>query len=208
MSDSAAKRTAKGGGQLLVDLGPVIVFVVTYNVLNRTRPDDAIFISTGVFIAATLVAIAYSWFRTKKIPPVLIVTGVLVTAFGGLTLLLRDETFMKLKPTVVYLFYAAAIFGSMLVGHNVWKLLFRHAFTVPDKVWNTLAIRWGLFFLFMAGLNEFIRHTQTTEFWVNSRFFLVFPLILGFALLNAPLMMKHMKDPDEEAEAPAEQPRG
>lgn len=203
MSDSAAKRTAKGGGQLLVDLGPVIVFVVTYNILNRTRPDDAIFISTGVFIAATLAAIAYSWFRTKKIPPVLIVTGVLVTAFGGLTILLHDENFMKLKPTVVYLFYAAAIFGSMLIGQNVWKLLFRHAFTVPDNVWNTLAIRWGLFFVFMAGLNEFIRHTQTTEFWVNSRFFLVFPLILGFALLNAPLMMKHMKDPDE---AEPEQP--
>ncbi len=203
MSD-AAKRTARGGGQLLVDLGPVIVFVVTYNVLNRTRPDDAIFIATGVFIAATLAAIAYSWFRTKHIPPVLLVTGVLVTAFGGLSIALHDETFMKIKPTVVYLFYAAAILGSMLIGQNVWKLLFRHAFTVPDKVWNILAVRWGLFFVFMAGLNEYIRHTQSTDFWVNSRFFLVFPLILGFALLNAPLMMKHMKDPDEEPAPPAQ----
>lgn len=196
--NDAAKRTAKGGGQLLVDLGPVIAFVLVYNVLNRTRPDEAIFIATGVFIAATLAAIAYSWVRTRKIPPVLIVTGVLVTAFGGLTLLLRDETFMKVKPTVVYLFYAAAIFGSMLIGQNVWKLLFRHAFSVPDRVWNVLAVRWGLFFMFMAGLNEVIRHTQSTEFWVNSRFFLVFPLILGFALLNAPLMMKHMKEPGSE----------
>jgi intracellular septation protein len=202
---SAAKSTAKGGGQLLVDLGPIIVFVVTYNVLNRSRPDDAIYIATGVFIAATLAAIAYSWFRTKKVPPVLIVTGVLVTAFGGLTLLLHDETFMKLKPTVVYLFYAGAIFGSMLIGQNIWKLLFRHAFSLPDKIWNTLAWRWGLFFVFMAGLNEFIRHTQTTEFWVNSRFFITFPLILGFALLNAPLTMKHIRDPDADAPAPPAQ---
>lgn len=203
MSD-AGKRTAKGGGQLLVDLGPVILFVLTYNVLNRTRPDDAIFIATGVFIAATLAAIAFAWFRTRKVPPVLIVTGVLVTAFGGLSIALRDENFMKLKPTVVYLFYAAAIFGSMLIGQNIWKLLFRHAFSVPDKVWNILAIRWGLFFVFMAGLNEFIRHTQSTDFWVNSRFFLVFPLILGFALLNAPLMMKHMKDPAGDEQPPAQ----
>ncbi len=201
-TSSAAKSTAKGGGQLLVDLGPIIVFVVTYNVLNRTRPDDAIYIATGVFIAATLAAIAYAWFRTRHIPPVLIVTGVLVTAFGGLTIALHDETFMKLKPTVVYLFYAGAIFGSMLFGLNIWKLLFRHAFSLPDKIWNTLAIRWGVFFLFMAGLNEYIRATQSTEFWVNSRFFITFPLILGFALLNAPITMKHIREPDSEEPAP------
>lgn len=201
-TSSAAKSTAKGGGQLLVDLGPIIVFVVTYNVLNRTRPDDAIYIATGVFIAATLAAIAYAWFRTRHIPPVLIVTGVLVTAFGGLTIALHDETFMKLKPTVVYLFYAGAIFGSMLFGLNIWKLLFRHAFSLPDKIWNTLAIRWGVFFLFMAGLNEYIRATQSTEFWVNSRFFITFPLILGFALLNAPITMKHIREPGSEEPSP------
>lgn len=200
---SAAKQTAKGGGQLLVDLGPVIVFVVVYNVLNRTRPDDAIYIATGVFIAATLAAIAYSWLRTRHIPPVLIVTGVLVTIFGGLSIAFHDETFVKIKPTVVYLFYAGAILGSMLIGQNIWKLLFRHAFSLPDKIWNILAVRWGLFFVFMAGVNEYIRATQSTEFWVNSRFFIVFPLILGFGLLNAPLMMKHIRDPDAE-EAPAE----
>lgn len=195
---SASKQAAKGGSQLLVDLGPIVVFVVTYNVLNRIRPDDAIFMSTGVFIVATLAAIAYSWHRTKHIPPVLIVTGVLVTAFGGLTIALHNETFMKIKPTVVYLFYSTAIFGSMLVGQNIWKLLFGHAFTLPDKIWAILAVRWGLFFVFMAGLNEFVRLTQSTDFWVNSRFFLVFPLIFGFAMLNAPLMMKHMKTEEDE----------
>ncbi len=199
---SAQKDTARGASQLLVDLGPVIVFVVTYNVLNRTRPDDAIFIATGVFIAATLAAIAYAYAKTKKIPPVLIVTGVLVTAFGGLTLFLRDENFMKVKPTFVYLFYASAIFGSLLFRQNIWKLLFRHAFSLPDRIWTILAVRWGAFFVFMAVLNEIIRHTQTTDFWVNSRFFLVFPLIFGFALLNLPITMKHIKSADAE-ESPA-----
>lgn len=188
----------RGVSQLLVDLGPVLVFVVAFNVLNRTRPDDAIYISTGIFIAVTLLAIAYSWFATRHIPPVLIVTGVLVTAFGGLTIALQDETFVKLKPTVVYLFYAGAILGSLAIRQNVWKLLFRHAFTLPDRIWTILAVRWGVFFLFMAVLNEAIRHTQTTEVWVNSRFFLVFPLIFVFALANAPLMMKHMREPTAE----------
>lgn len=76
---------------------------------------------------------------------------------------------MKIKPTVVYLFYSAAIFGSMAFGRNIWKLLFEHAFTLPDRVWRILAIRWGLFFIAMAGLNETIRLTQPTEAWVNSR---------------------------------------
>ncbi|MGE0830709.1 MAG: inner membrane-spanning protein YciB [Hyphomonadaceae bacterium] len=195
---NAADDTARGAGQLLVDLGPILVFVLSYNVLNRTRPDDAIFIATGAFIAATLGAIAYSWWKTKHVPPVLLVTGVLVLAFGGLTLLLHDENFMKVKPTFVYLFYAAAIFGAFLARINLWKALFKHAFTLPDRIWTILALRWGTFFIFMAGVNEAIRLTQTTDFWVNSRLFIVYPLIIGFALLNLPITMKHVGKTNEE----------
>jgi intracellular septation protein len=115
-----------------------------------------------------------------------------VIAFGGLTLALRDETLIKLKPTFVYLFYAAAIFGAMAFGQNIWKLLFSHAFTLPDRVWKTLAIRWGLFFVGMAGVNEAIRLTQTTEFWVNSRLFIGFPLVALFMLLNLPITLKNV----------------
>ncbi|MGE3141880.1 MAG: inner membrane-spanning protein YciB [Hyphomonadaceae bacterium] len=201
---SAQKETARGAGQLLVDLGPILVFVIAFNVLNRIKPDQAIYIATGLFIAATLGAVAYAWRRTRKVPPVLIVTGVLVTVFGGLTIAFHNETFMKVKPTAVYLFYAVSIFGSLLARQNIWKLLFQHAFALPDRIWTILAVRWGLFFLFMAGLNEIVWRTQTTEFWVNSRFFLVFPLIFGFALLNAPLTMKHIATPPPAA--PPESP--
>lgn len=205
---SAQQNTARGASQLLIDLGPVLVFVVSYNVLNRIRPDDAIYIATGIFIAATLAAIAYSWIRTRHVPPVLIVTGVLVTVFGGLSIAFHNPTFVQVKPTVIYLFYAAAILGSLLFRQNIWKLFFGHAFSLPDRIWTILAVRWGVFFVFMAVLNEYVRRTQSMEFWVNSRFFLVFPLILGFALLNVPLTMKHIQDPEAPPpEEPAQTPQ-
>lgn len=210
---SATKDTARGAGQLLVDLGPIILFVLTFNVLNRIEAlkANAIYYATGAFIIATLAAIAWAWRTTRKVPPVLIVTGVLVTAFGGLTLLMHDENFMKIKPTFVNLFYAGAIFGAMLFRQNIWKLLFNHAFTLPDRIWTILAVRWGLFFLLMAGVNEYIRLTQTTEFWVNARVIVVYPLIFGFMLLNAPITMKwvgksNADDPKfrgQDAEQPA-----
>jgi intracellular septation protein len=207
MSDPApaAKKSQPNINQLLIDLGPIAVFVVTYNVLNRLRPHDAIFIATGVFIVATLAAIAYCWTRSRYVPPVLIVTGVLVAGFGGLTIALHNETFMKAKPTFLYGFYAAAIFGSVLVGRNVWKLLFQHIFTLPDRIWTVLALRWGVLFIALAVLNEYIRRTQSTDFWVNSRILVFFPAILVFALLNAPLTLKHAQEPGE---APAEPPTG
>lgn len=188
----SAKETARGASQILLDLGPIIAFVATFNVVNRSNPDNAIYIATAVFMAATCLAVAIAWLRTRKVPPVLIVTLVLVIAFGGLTLALHDETLIKLKPTFVYLFYSAAIFGAMAFGHNVWKLLFGHAFVLPDRVWKTLAIRWGLFFIVMAGINEAIRLTQTTEFWVNSRLFIGFPLVALFMLANLPITLKNV----------------
>ncbi len=177
--------------QLAIDLGPVAVFVVAYNVLQRVRPAEAIYYATGLFIAATLGAIAYSWARTRHVPPVLIVTGVLVVGFGGLTIALHDETFMKVKPTFMYGFYAAAIFGSVALRKNVWKLLFGHIFVLPDRIWTILALRWGALFVALGVLNEFIRRTQDTEFWVNSRLLIFFPLIFVFALANTPLTLKH-----------------
>jgi len=199
-----AKPIKQGGtNQLLIDLGPVAVYVVSFNILQRIEStrENAVYIATGIFMAATLAALAYCWFRHNRIPPVLIVTGVLVTAFGGLTLAFHDPNFIQIKPTVTYVFYVVAIVGSLLAGHNVWKLLFRHAFNLPDRIWTILAWRWAGFFAFQAVLNELIRNTQTFEFWLNSRPFVVFPLVILFAVLNTPLVLKHNQD-DEAAPTP------
>lgn len=205
MSDETKPRSQPGANQLLIDLGPIAVFVVAFNLLQRYEPtkENAVYIATGIFIAATLAAIGWCKLKQGRIPPVLIVTGVLVTCFGGLTLLLHDETYIKLKPTFVYLFYATAITVSVLIKQNVWKLLFGHIFNLPDRIWTVLAMRWAGFFLFQSVLNEVIRQTQTTEFWVNSRLFIVTPLVLLFALANTPLVLKHNRDPEEQPEPAA-----
>ncbi|HYD72543.1 MAG TPA: inner membrane-spanning protein YciB [Candidatus Binatia bacterium] len=195
-----AQPKKPGANQLLIDLGPIAVFVVAFNVLQRfeATKENAVYIATAIFIASTLAAIGYCKLKQGRIPPVLIVTGVLVTCFGGLTLLLHDENYIKIKPTFVYFFYAAAITVSVMIRQNVWKLLFRHVFNLPDRIWNVLALRWAGLFVFLALLNEYVRLTQTTEFWVNSRLFIFTPFVIGFALLNTPLVLKHNRD-DEAA---------
>jgi intracellular septation protein len=201
MTDSKPRPT--GFNQLLIDLGPIATFVVAYNVLLRlpATKDNAVYIATGVFIAVTLAAIAYSKFRFGRVAPVLLITGVFVTAFGGLSILLRDQTLIQIKVTAVNGFYAAAIAVSLALGYNIWKLLFGHLWTLPDRVWNILALRWAGYFAFMAGMNEVLRATLTFETWVNLRVPLAFVPFFLFFLANAPLVLKHHVEPEDPAPA-------
>ncbi|MBY0564623.1 MAG: septation protein IspZ [Hyphomonadaceae bacterium] len=205
MAAPPSRAVRAGIGSILTDLGPILVFIVAFNVLQRIEAtkDNAIFIATGLFMAATVAAIAYYKLNKGSVPPVLIITGVLVLAFGGLTILLRDQTFIQLKPTIVNLFYVAAILGSMAFRQNIWKLLFGHAFDLPDRIWNILALRWCGFFVFMALLNEYIRHNFSFEFWLNTRPLVIFPLFFLFAALNTPLVMKHNREETEPTPPPA-----
>jgi len=195
---TAQKPRPADTGQLFIDLGPTVLFVVAYNVLLRVSAlkTEAVYIATAIFIVSTLAAIGYCLWKRGRIPPVLIVTGVIVTAFGGLTIAFHDETFVKLKPTVANFFYAAAITGSVLAKQNVWKLLFGHVFTLPDRIWTVLALRWAAFFFCMGLLNEVLRNTMTTEGWVTWHFPILYIPTLLFAVANTPLVMKHHRDDD------------
>lgn len=197
----AKPRQGSGASQLLIDLGPILVFVVTFNVLNRLEAtkESAVYIATGIFIVAVLATIAWCKIQRGKIPPVLIVTGVLVTAFGGLTILLHDPGIIQIKFTITFLFYAVAIFISLAVRQNVWKLFFRHIFDLPDRIWDVLAVRWALFYLALAALNEVLRYNFNEangnfDVWLNLRTLLTYPAVLLFALLNTPIVLKHHND--------------
>ncbi len=212
--DLAALDTTKpkknDASQLWVDLGPILVFVVTYNVLHRLEQtkESAIYIATGVFIVSVLAAIGWCKWKRGKIPPILIVTGVLVTGFGLLTILLRDPAIIQLKFTFTFVFYAAAILFSLAIKQNVWKLFFRHLFNLPDKIWNILALRWAIFYLVMAGLNEVLRYYYNEangnfDVWLNLRTALSYPAFILFAAANTPIVLKHHKDEEDEAPAAA-----
>lgn len=198
------KKATDSANQLWIDLGPILIFVITYNVLFRieaTKP-NAIYIATGVFILSVLAAIAYCKIQRGKIPPILIVTGVLVTAFGGLTILLHDPAIIQIKFTFTFLFYAAAILFSLAIGQNVWKLFFRHIFNLPDNIWNILAMRWAAFYVLVAVLNEVLRYYYNEangnfDVWLNLRTILTYPAFIAFAALNTPIVLKHHTEEDE-----------
>lgn len=199
------RKPGSSASQLWIDLGPILVFVVTYNVLYRlpATKENAIYIATGIFICAVLAAIAWCKLQRGKVPPILIVTGVLVTAFGGLTILFHDPSIIQIKFTFTFLFYAAAILISLAIGQNVWKLFFRHIFNLPDRIWTILALRWAAFYIVFAVLNEVLRYNFNAangnfDVWLNLRTLMTYPSVIAFAALNTPLVLKHHRDEEEQ----------
>jgi intracellular septation protein len=204
MTEQSKTPRGPAANQLLIDLGPTILFVVTYNVLLHvaSTKDNAVYIATELFIAATLLVMAYTFWKTRRIPPVLIVTGVLITIFGGLTIALHDANFVKLRPTISNFFYAGAITVSVLIRQNVWKLFFGHIFTLPDRIWNLLALRWAAFFFCMGLVAEGLRRGLSTSDWVTWHFPILYIPLLAFAVLQTPLILKHDSSDAPASEAP------
>lgn len=203
VEETSAKPTqAKGNaGSLWRELGPVLIFVVVYNVVRRMpeggglfAKETAIYWGTGTFMVCILSVIGWALFKKERVSPMLIVSGVIVTVFGGLTIYLQSPEFAYYKPTIINLLFAGLIFGGLAMGKNVWKIAFQHAFDLPDYAWKTFAIRWGLFYIFLAALNEFLWRTQTEDFWANSKLFLVMPATFLFMMANMPYLMKHSND--------------
>lgn len=215
---SQSKDTIGQGSKLLVDVGPAAIFMITYNIANRVAEDSAIYWSTGVFMAATALALVFALITQKRFPPMLVVTFVIVTFFGAITIWLQDPIFAYIKPTIINLVFSYAILLSFAFGFNVWKSLFGSIFEMSERAWTILAIRWAIFFQFLALLNEFLwRHITdsvvsesarwfewfsiTEQFWANFRFFGTYPLFLLFVLANVPLTLKHAKSAEKDGDA-------
>jgi intracellular septation protein len=183
---------------LLVDLGPVIAYVIAFNVARRfTDATTALYIGAVVISVAIVIAVVYSKRVFGRVSVLLMVSAILIVGSAAITLLFQDERIFKIKPTAINLLYGGMILGSLALGKNVFKMLMGEVYSLPDKAWRTLAFRWGIFFIFLAALNEYIWRTQTTEFWSNFKFFGMFPITMIFAMANVPLLLKHQPKPDE-----------
>jgi intracellular septation protein len=171
--------------RILVEWGPLIAFFIA-------NAWGGIFWATGVFMAATTIALAVSWTLTRKLAMVPLIGAVFVAVFGGLTLWLQNDTFIKVKVTLVNALFGTIPLTGLYFGKLFLKLVFGEALKMDDAGWRILTLRWGLFFFVVAGLNEIIWRTVSTDLWVNFKVFGILPLTLLFALSQAPLMNRHM----------------
>jgi len=204
-SSPPARSIPKGAGNVWTDIGPVLAFVIVFNVMqnfaDETGPfskETAIFWATGVFMASVAAAIGWTLFKGRRLPPMLVITGVVVMTFGGLTLWLQDETFAFIKPTIINMLFAVTTLGSLAIGRNIWKTAFEHAFQMPDHAWKIFALRWAAFYVVLAIINEVIWRNFSKEFWVNSKLFLSIPLAVVFMAINLPFLMKHNIEQPED----------
>jgi intracellular septation protein len=182
--------------KLVLDLGPLLVFFIGNTYFG-------IFPATGMFMVAMLASMTTSYVVAKRISPMLLVTGVVVLTFGGLTLVLADELFIKLKPTIVNTIFASVLLAGVLTERLYIKLMFDNAFHLPDHAWRVLTYRWIVFFVFLAILNEFIWRNFSTDFWVGFKLWGVVPISVAYGLAQMPFIMKHQLKESEPATTPS-----
>ena len=195
MPDPEPTRTAPTWLKPTVDYGPLLVFLTFYFATDLLT-------ATAALIAVTVLAVGLALWVERRVPWMPVVTAIVVGVFGGLTLWSGDETFIKIKPTVVQLLFAAVLLGGLVLGRPLLKPLLGAAWPMDDLGWRRLSLRFAIFFLTMAALNEAVWRTQTTDVWVLFKVFGLFGLTMVFSLAQLPLMTRHRLP--EAAEEPSE----
>jgi intracellular septation protein len=170
--------------KLALDLGPLVLFFIANGRFG-------IFGATGVFMVATVAALATGYVLTRHLPVMPLVTAIVVLIFGGLTLYLQDETFIKIKPTIIYVLFGAVLLGGQIMGKPLLAMVFDQMFHLNPEGWRKLTIRWAIFFFALAVLNEIVWRTQTTDTWVAFKVFGFMPLTFIFAAAQYPLLQKY-----------------
>jgi len=176
-------RNLSSATRFCLDFGPLLAFFLAFRMAGLLA-------ATGALIALTLVSLAVTYIFERRIATMPLISGIAVTLFGGLTLFLHDEYFIKIKPTLVNLLFASILLGGLCFRKSLFKHVLGHAMQLTDEGWRILSLRWGIFFVFLAGVNELIWRNFPTDFWVNFKVFGMFSLTMVFTLMQIPLIRR------------------
>ena len=200
--------------KLVLEMGPLMVFFFANSRPALFRPlvepflpvaalageQANILTATGVFMIVMLISLVVTFALTRHLPIMPLVTGVVVLVFGGLTLYFQDSLFIKLKPTIVNTLFGGVLLGGLVLGKSLLPIILDTVFQLDETGWRKLTLRWGLFFLLLALLNEVVWRTQSDDFWVNFKVWGVMPLTILFAISQTPLIMKHQVAEDSRSQ--------
>lgn len=206
--DVAIKDLGPAATKLALELGPLLIFffanlkgdviLAAFPALARWFPQP-IFFATAVFMAAMAVSLVLSWALMHRLAVMPVVTGIVVLIFGGLTLYLKDDTFIKMKPTIVNLLFGGVLLGGLAFGHSLLKYVFGEVYKLKPKGWSVLTMRWGLFFIFLAILNELVWRNFSTDTWVAFKVWGTMPITIVFTLCQLPVLNRYAPEPEEHA---------
>jgi intracellular septation protein len=198
--------------KLALDLGPLILFFYAnsrpglflpliapfFPAIAADGERSGIFVATAVFMVAIVVSLIVSYALIRRFPVMPVVSAIIVVFFGGLTLFLHDDTFIKMKPTIIYVLFGAVLLGGLILKKPLLEMVFDSVFHLSEEGWRILTIRWSAFFFAMAVLNEIVWRTMSTDAWVTFKVFGVLPLTFVFAMLQYPVLTKHAVEPEKE----------
>jgi intracellular septation protein len=170
--------------KLALELGPLGVFFVA-------NQRGGIMTATGIFMVATLIALSAHYVLVRKLPMMPLISGAVVLIFGGLTLWLNDELFIKLKPTIVNTLFGVILIGGLLMGKSLLAYVLDSVFRLTDEGWRKLTWNWAWFFLALAVINEVVWRNFSTDFWVSFKVFGMMPITFIFAMSQAPILMRY-----------------
>jgi len=170
--------------KIIVEAGPLVVFFAAFAWAG-------IFVATAAFMVAIIAALAFSWLTQRRLPMVPLFSAAIVLVFGGLTLWFNDETFIKLKPTILNGMFAAVLFAGLAFKRSLLRPLFESVFQIDEAGWRILTLRWAFFFAVMAVLNEVVWRNTSTDVWVSAKVFGYLPLTVVFSLAQMPMINRH-----------------
>lgn len=171
--------------KMLIEVGPLVAFFVANGVTKN------LFHATGVFMVATAVALALSYRKFGRLPPMLLVSSALVFVLGGLTLWLQEAQFIKIKPTIVYMLFAIVLISGLAFGKFYLRIMMGEVFKITAEGWRLLTWRWASFFIFLAILNEIVWRNFSDEFWIAFKLLGAIPLTIVFGIAQMGLMKRY-----------------